>query len=356
MEVIDLKKMIYTVIFALLVSMICVPFMVSAASEISVTVDGKTVNFPDAKPFIDANGRTLIPVRFVTESLGATVEWNEELRRVNIKKDNIEIILMINDRRFVVNGRIKTMDTEAIIKEGRTFVPIRYVAEELGATVGWDPNTRTVIITTKDAANADIPNAADFYKINPDMPKELYNYPYKKRRVDEWYATNKWMVDRFGLNQVKEWYNTAKGYIETCYNVDYRTLNKKEYIEKLKWYFMPGITWYGGDKKGRPILEHLEYMADMIVEKKIVMKIEFISDPSLVVSDGDFIVRGRAVYTVESCNDMEWLNVFFPFGKSELGKEHIRDMEIVLANLQQKHDLEHAREVLFNEKLLAIIK
>ena len=341
---------------ALLVSIVCLSLTVCAAAEISVTVDGKTVNFPDAKPFIDSNGRTLIPVRFVTESLGATVEWNEELRRVNIKKDTVEIMLIINDRRFTVNGRIKTMDTEAILKDGRTFVPIRYVAEELGATVGWAPSTSTVIITTQDAVNADIPNAADFYKINPDMPKELYNYPYKKRDFDGWYATNKWMVDRLGLKQVREWADEAKGYIETCYNMDYRTLNKEEYIEKLKWYFMPGITWYGGDGKGRPILEHLEYLADMIVEKQIVMKIEYITDPSLVVSDGDTIVRGRAVYTIENCNDMDWVNVFFPFGKSELGKEHVRDMEIVLANLQQKHDWEHPIEVLYSEKLIAIIK
>ena len=351
-----MKKIIFSVLMALLVSMICVQFMVSAASEISANVDGKAVNFPDAKPFIDSNGRTLIPVRFVTESLGATVEWNEKYQEVKIKKDNVNISIMINDRDIVVNGRIKTMDTKAIIKDGRTFVPIRYVAEELGATVGWDPNTRTVIITTKDATNADIPNAADFYKINPDMPKELYNYPYKKDPVDGWYATNKWMVDRFGMKKINEWADEAKSYIETCYNVDYRTLNKKEYVEKLKWYFMPGVIWYGGDGKGRPILEHLEYLADMIVEKQIVMKIEYITDPSLVVSGRRTIVRGRAVYTIENCNDMEWLNVFFPFGKSELGKEHIRDMDIELANLQQKNDWEHAREVVYNVNLLAIIK
>ena len=351
-----MKKIIFSVLMALLVSMICVQFMVSAASEISANVDGKAVNFPDAKPFIDSNGRTLIPVRFVTESLGATVEWNEKYQEVKIKKDNVNISIMINDRDIVVNGRIKTMDTKAIIKDGRTFVPIRYVAEELGATVGWDPNTKTVIITTQDSVNVDIPNAADFYKINPDMPKELYNYPYKKDPYDGWYATNKWLVDTYGLKLVKEWNDTAKGYIETCYNVDYRNFNKKEYIEKLKWYFMPGVTWYGGDGKGRPILEHLEYLADMIVEKQIVMKIEYITDPSLVVSGRRTNVRGRAVYIIESCNDMEWLNVFFPFGKSELGKEHVRDMDVELANLQQKHDWEHVHDVVVSENILAIIK
>ena len=86
------------------------------------------------------------------------------------------------------------------------------------------------------------------------------------------------------------------------------------------------------------------------------MKIEYITDPSLVVSNGKTIVRGRAVYTIESCNDMEWLNVFFPFGKSELGKEHVRDMDVELANLQQRDDWEHAHEVVYSVNILAIIK
>ncbi|OPZ92387.1 MAG: hypothetical protein BWY74_01604 [Firmicutes bacterium ADurb.Bin419] len=351
-----MKRIIFAVILVLIVSIVCVPWSASGAEGVSVTVDGKVVNFPDAKPFIDANGRTLIPVRFVTEDLGAIVEWNQEYQEVTIKKDNVNIRIIINNRNIVVNRSVKTMDTEAIIKEGRTFVPIRYVAEALGATVGWNASTKTVIITTGGAVNTDIPNAADFYKINPDMPKELYYYPYKKDKIDGWYATNKWMVDRYGMKLIKEWVNNAKGYMETCYSVDYRDFNKEEYVEKLKWYFMPGTTWYGGDKKGRPILEHLEYLADMIVEKQIVMKILYITDPSLVVSDGNTIVRGRAIYTIESCNDMEWLNVFFPFGKSALGKEHARDMHVELANLQQKHDWEHPIEVVYSEKLLAVIE
>ena len=73
-RVISMKKIIFVVIMSLLLSIVCVPLTVNAAAEISVTVDGSAVNFPDAKPFIDSNGRTLIPVRFVTESLGATVE------------------------------------------------------------------------------------------------------------------------------------------------------------------------------------------------------------------------------------------------------------------------------------------
>ena len=142
------RLMIILVLIALTVPVIGGVLLVNADADVSVTVDGRKVVFPDAKPFIDENGRTLIPVRFVTEDLGATVEWNAQDREVYIAKDGVYIMIRIDQEMILVNGRTKAMDTKAIIKEDRTYVPIRYVAEELGATVGWDASTRTVIITT----------------------------------------------------------------------------------------------------------------------------------------------------------------------------------------------------------------
>ena len=104
---------------------------VSGNANVTVTVDGKKVIFPDAKPFIDENGRTLIPVRFVTEDLGANVEWNAESREVYITKDGVSIMIRIGEERILANGSTKIMDTKAIIRYDRTYVPIRYVAEEL---------------------------------------------------------------------------------------------------------------------------------------------------------------------------------------------------------------------------------
>ncbi len=353
MGVMFVRRIVFAIIVALMVSVVGVTLTVNGATAISVTVDGKTVNFPDAKPFIDGNGRTLIPVRFVTEALGAKVEWNEKLKEVYITKDAVKISLRINDRDIVVNNEIKTMDTKAIIKEDRTFVPIRYVAEGLGAKVGWNDGTKTVIITTGN----DKSYVQDFYKVNPDMPEELYTYEYKLDPFEgKYYETNKWMVNRFGVNAITDRMNIAKDYMEICYNVDYKTLDKEQYISKLKWYFMPGTRWYGGDGVGRPILEHLGYLADMIKEKQIVIKFQYITDPSLVVGNGRTLVRGRAVYTIESCNDMKWLNKFFPFGESVLAKEHTRDMDVEIANLEQKDGWEHSLLVVYGENLLSVVK
>ena len=154
-----MKKIIITLIIVVMILPVVGGMLnVNANGDVSVTVDGEKVVFPDAKPFIDENGRTLIPVRFVTEDLGATVEWNAEDREVYITKDKANVLIRIGQERILVNGITKTMDTKAIIRYDRTYVPIRYVAEGLGATVGWDAGTRTVIITTiKDVEPTPIP-------------------------------------------------------------------------------------------------------------------------------------------------------------------------------------------------------
>ena len=103
-----------------------------------VAVDKVMVNFPDAQPFKDQNGRTLIPVRFVTEAMKADVVWNAEDRTAVITKDGITVEITIGEKQLRVTNAdgtksTVTMDTTAIIEDDRTYVPIRFVAEALGA-------------------------------------------------------------------------------------------------------------------------------------------------------------------------------------------------------------------------------
>ena len=106
------RLMIILVLIALTVPVIGGVLLVNADADVSVTVDGRKVVFPDAKPFIDENGRTLIPVRFVTEDLGATVEWNAQDREVYITKDGVYIMIRIGQEMILVNGRTKAMDRD----------------------------------------------------------------------------------------------------------------------------------------------------------------------------------------------------------------------------------------------------
>lgn len=126
-----------------------VTFQATAQEQnIVVKIDGEVVEFPDAKPFIDEQSRTLCPIRFIAENLGAEVLWNNEDKTVSIKKDDTDILLKIGDNTAVVNGVEKTFDTYPQIFEDRTYVPLRFISETLEMDVDWDGETKTVIITT----------------------------------------------------------------------------------------------------------------------------------------------------------------------------------------------------------------
>ena len=132
-----------------------------AQLPLRVVVNGNRVNFPDAEPFIDDNGRTQVPVRFVSEALGAEVGWEGSTKTVTISQGDKEIKIVIGKKDYTINGEKNLMDTEALLKEDRTFVPIRFVSEGLGARVDWDPAVRTVYIDTREKGD-----------IKDDTPKD----------------------------------------------------------------------------------------------------------------------------------------------------------------------------------------
>jgi len=113
-----------------------------------VRVNGELVDFPDGKPYVDENSRTMIPVRFVTEALGADVSWDGPNQTAVIEKDGTTVKIKIGSPELAVitNGKTSTvkMDTAAVVKDGRTYVPIRFVAEALGAKVDYSGTHYTV--------------------------------------------------------------------------------------------------------------------------------------------------------------------------------------------------------------------
>lgn len=106
--------------------------------EVSISVNGSPVTFPDEKPFIDSNDRTQIPVRAVAEAFDCNVDWNGDTQTVTITKDDRLIVLNIGNKNMQVDKEIITMDTEAQIINDRTYIPIRFVGEALNMKVNWD--------------------------------------------------------------------------------------------------------------------------------------------------------------------------------------------------------------------------
>lgn len=106
----------------------------------------------DVAPFIK-DSRTLIPLRFVAEAIGGNVDWNSELREVTIAYNGMTLQLPVGKKTMVVNGQPKEMDTAALVKNDRTFVPIRFVAEALGLSIGYDDKTREVTLVEQNRQN-----------------------------------------------------------------------------------------------------------------------------------------------------------------------------------------------------------
>lgn len=118
--------------------------IVLVVNDKTAVVDGKAVS-NDVAPLI-VNSRTYTPARFVAESLGAKVVWNEATRTVTITNDDTNIVLVVDSTTAYVNGEAVKMDASAFIADGRIFTPCRFVAEQLGANVEWDEATRTITI------------------------------------------------------------------------------------------------------------------------------------------------------------------------------------------------------------------
>ena len=97
-----------------------------------------------AQPAITQNDRTLVPVRFVSESFGALVFWDEKTWSVTIYGNGNKMVLKIDDPVVLLNDLKVTLDQPAIIYNERTMLPARFVAENLGAVVKWDEATQTV--------------------------------------------------------------------------------------------------------------------------------------------------------------------------------------------------------------------
>jgi hypothetical protein len=100
------------------------------------------------KPFIK-EGFTLVPARYVAENLDADIKWDANLRQVTIidALSGTQIVLTIDSDVALVNGKNVTLESKAMITGGSTYVPVRFISENLGAKVGWDNNTRTVSIS-----------------------------------------------------------------------------------------------------------------------------------------------------------------------------------------------------------------
>lgn len=115
-----------------------------ASNSIAIFMNGKKLSSDVAPYIVPKENVTLVPLRVVSEELGAAVEWNAGTRTVAIRLGQTTIAMQMGQNHGTVNGGKIALDTTVQAKQGRTMVPLRFVGEQLGLTVNWDSATRSI--------------------------------------------------------------------------------------------------------------------------------------------------------------------------------------------------------------------
>lgn len=144
------RKISYVLLIVSLCLVMAFPIPTMAATtsnslkNINVLLDGQRIAFPDVWPQVDANKRVLIPIRVVSENLGAKVDYEND--KITIKQDDKVVVLTIGSKTATVNGKAVTFDSAAVVNNSRTLVPLRFVSEALSRRVVWDGANNTAHI------------------------------------------------------------------------------------------------------------------------------------------------------------------------------------------------------------------
>lgn len=117
-----------------------------AAENIKVIIDNEIVEF-DVQPQI-VNNRTMVPMRTIFEKLGATIEWNQQTNTVTAVKDSTKISLTVGEEKIIINDEEKVIDASPCVIDGRTLAPVRVISEAFDLEVNWDERTKTITISS----------------------------------------------------------------------------------------------------------------------------------------------------------------------------------------------------------------
>ncbi len=271
----------------MLVMLITLSINVSAGDKpVTVYLDGNQLEF-DVNPIID-NGRTLVPMRKIFESLGATVDWIDETRTAIAVKGDIKIEISIGKYEMFINSKSVPLDVPAQLIDGRTLVPARAVSEGLKAKVDWNEDLWRVIITSKEGAEVE-KDVYDIRELHPTdkekLIKDEYSYRYAYEQImlpEQIHPVSKelaFLIDKkdsavFDIPNLTWDLFWAAGILATQDNSEY-TYNLEE-VNTLKDE-KKSIEIYGGLLKelGVNSAANFEVSFDMTPKRKTVLLIDF---------------------------------------------------------------------------------
>lgn len=121
----------------------------------NISINGVPVSFTAASgsPFVDSANRTQVPLRAAMEAYGCKVVWDAAAKTAEVSRDGVTVEVPVGANYILKDGKEITIDSPALIKNNRTYLPIRAVLESFGASIGWDAVTQTVLVSNGEAGN-----------------------------------------------------------------------------------------------------------------------------------------------------------------------------------------------------------
>lgn len=269
-----MRKLILTIFAAF-----CIVFSTTLAfaDNIGININGVSVPFTDTtgSPFIDNTNHTQVPLRITMESYGCKVSWNQSTKSAVIEKDGTTVEVPIGVNYILKNGKKVSNDTSALVKDGKTYLPIRAVLEAFNADVSWDQDTDTVIVNSTSFNKDDI----FYYSLFPEIPSlenitsninflfsydmsdydwdyDSYNYVYE---ADNWEAADLYAIYYVGLLQKNNFTITANYSLpqnlydnEVSANYYYKLISpNKKYTVEVTTESYDSKTWLLGERDDR---------------------------------------------------------------------------------------------------------
>lgn len=141
-----IMKKLLCILLSFMVMMGCMVHTMAEENSIMVILDGNQLEF-DVEPML-IGGRTMVPLRAIFEALGATVSWDEATRTVTAYNEAYYVNATMDNQEMYVNGQARRMDIAPMIVNGRTLVPVRFIAEAFNCKVDWNGASKTVSISS----------------------------------------------------------------------------------------------------------------------------------------------------------------------------------------------------------------
>ena len=118
---------------------------------IKLEIENKNATINEQKATLDVpakliNGRTMVPIRFISESFGCKVNWDAKAKEITIIRHDMSFKLWLGKNYAMVGERKQSLDSPPVIVEGRTLVPLRFISEPFGAKVNWDAKTKKITV------------------------------------------------------------------------------------------------------------------------------------------------------------------------------------------------------------------